>query len=299
MIIEAAEKDPTDELDEVATYITEFMEDNNQQEDKPDLDAWICDLLHIYDNHQPASDAYIVNLPILDLTKAMHELNTYAAFAVYNHLLLDTGAPKTICCEDWLKQTGWTPISTIPLPNSIRPFRFAGQQVKPLYLACLVCLITDIKGKQHVFRQAAFVLPSTPIPFLVGLPTQRQLAFNINLREQNNSHLVITQWNATFPIIVNSHAWLNFEPLKKDPHPDTKWTPLINSALKTSQASTNFCFPVSIPPWEREGWKSNIHPDSIPKLHEMLKHPSPLTLIELFRRQSGERKLPTALKQRI
>lgn len=51
-------------------------------------------LLNHLDGFSHAQDAYNILESILDLSAAMHELNTYYAFAVRHHFLLDTGAPN-------------------------------------------------------------------------------------------------------------------------------------------------------------------------------------------------------------
>ena len=300
MLIESADKDPTEALDEVATFLADTLEGEDFKDDNTEFDTWLCNLLDLYDSNTQSEGAYLND--VVDLSDLLSDVSIHAAFGVNNHLLLDTGAPKTICSEDWLRQSNWIPTTKIPLPESVKPFRFAGQHVKPLYAACLVAEVTDIHGKPYIFRQVAFVLPPTPIPFLIGLQTSRTLAFDIHLREGNNSHLTITRWNATFPLVVHSHSWLEFKPLNKDPQQKTNWAPLIGMTLEhLSTPSINFCFPVSsiTPPWEREGWNSNMNPDAVPKLHELLKHPSPTSLLDLYRRVNSDRKLPSALKHRI
>lgn len=52
MLIDSAENDPTDELDEVATFLTDFLEEMDEPEnDTSEFDSWICDLLDLYDEH--------------------------------------------------------------------------------------------------------------------------------------------------------------------------------------------------------------------------------------------------------
>lgn len=105
----------------------------------------------------------MVDMNMTDFTQATYGLSTYAKFAVYNRLLLDTGAPKSICSEEWLHHASWSPVTKIPFPSSNRPLRFAGKQVKPLYVACIFCEVHEIHGKPFVFGQVAFVLPPTQI----------------------------------------------------------------------------------------------------------------------------------------
>lgn len=139
----------------------------------------------------------MVDMNFTDITKAMHDLSTYATFAVYNYL--------SICSEDWLQRTNWHPITKILLPESTLPFRFAGQNAKPLFVSCIFCEVNGIYSKPFIFHHVAFVLPTTPIPFLIGLRTACTIAFNINISESNNSHLTVPKWNETFPLILQSH----------------------------------------------------------------------------------------------
>lgn len=74
-------------------------------------------------------------MDLIHLSKVMHDPSTYDTFAVYNHLLLDTRVPKSVCSEDWLQRLNWYPANKIPLPESTGPIRFAGQNVKHLYVA--------------------------------------------------------------------------------------------------------------------------------------------------------------------
>ena len=198
MIIEAKGSEDSSSLDDVANYLADLDLTELETEIHDEFNHWICEMLDVYDSSNLTHDSYIIKHSILDLTTAMKELNTFATFAVYEHLLLDTGAPKSLCSIDWLKSVGWAPIQTIQLPSSFHPFRFAGQRVKALYAACLACTMTDMTGKQHVLHQVAFILPPTPIPFLVGLQTARQLAFDIKLREANKSHLRISNFQSDF-----------------------------------------------------------------------------------------------------
>ena len=307
-IIAKVNIDFDEDVEEIAAYLEETGTLEEDHEEYPEFQAWICEVL---DLTEASTESYFIKESIIDLNQACRELNTYSVFAVLEHLLLDTGAPKTICSIDWLHQANWKSVQDITLPNDIRPFRFAGQPVRPLHASCLVCEITSISGKVYIFRQVVFVLPPTPIPFLVGLQTARKLAFNINLRENDASHLTITKWNDEFNLIVNSHLWLKFKPLNQDPGDKICWSKMISETIKPTNSNANLCFPVHqldkildrkariIPPWEREGWKSNLNQDNITRLHENLRHPKPSAMIELFRRQSMEKQLPKGLIQKI
>lgn len=152
MPIEAAENDPIDELDVVATFPTEFMEEiGTNGEETSDVDTWVCALLGLYNDHLQSNDAHVVDMNIPALSKAIDDLATYATFSMYNNLLLDNDESKSVCSEDWLHKANWNPITKITLPDTTRPLRFSGQKVKTLYIACLFCEVPDIHGKLYIF----------------------------------------------------------------------------------------------------------------------------------------------------
>ena len=103
------------------------------------------------------------------LKKILETLTLYSSTSPGQNLLLDTGAPRSICSEDWLTTANWAPLQNVDLPPNTPPFRFAGHPVKALYGIKLAAHITDIQGRQHVLKIFVYVLPSTPIPFLFGL----------------------------------------------------------------------------------------------------------------------------------
>lgn len=82
MIIEAANTDSTEELAEVATFTTNFLDDLAQEEEAPELNTWICELLDLYDDHSRTQDAYMVDINLTDLTEAMSNLSIYATVDV-------------------------------------------------------------------------------------------------------------------------------------------------------------------------------------------------------------------------
>ena len=246
-------------------------------------------------------------------TSSMQNISTF--------MLIDTGAPKSICSEQWINELKWTPILTKPLPVTTKPFRFAGHPVLPKHIACLIAKVTDINGNTHLLRQVVFILPSTPIPFLLGLQTHRSLGFDLCLRVQNGSHLRVNSWNTIIPLSVSSHLWLKFQPVNSDPLPNFDWQPLIDNALENSPTDSHFLFPVSyptppqgivhhnnedadkncypIPPWKRDDWTSALTGNSIDKIHKTLRHPEPTSMMQLFRQQNSQRKLPASLKAEI
>ena len=77
------------------------------------------------------------------------------------------------------------------LNNNVRHVNsvlISGHPVPPKPLAPLIEQIKDINGNVHDIRQVVFILPSIPIPFLLGLQTQRALHFDIGLEEQIGCH---------------------------------------------------------------------------------------------------------------
>lgn len=98
--------------------VTEFPEEDKDTADTPEFHALVCEPLELYGDNSRSQDAYMVEIDIDALSKAMSELNTYATFAVYNHILLDTSDPKSICSEHWLQRTNWHPITKIMLSSS-------------------------------------------------------------------------------------------------------------------------------------------------------------------------------------
>lgn len=133
MLIEATENDRMEKPDKVSTFSSDFLEEPFNEEDTSELDAWICELLKIYDENSCTQD-----MNLNTFTKAMDDLSTNATFAVYNYLLLDAGGPKSICSEYWLQRANWHPITMIPLPAPTCIFRSGGKPVKQLYAGCLV-----------------------------------------------------------------------------------------------------------------------------------------------------------------
>lgn len=53
-----------------------------------EFDAWICDILNLYDDNHRSQNAYIVDMNLTELSKPMKDLSKYTTFAAYNQLLL-------------------------------------------------------------------------------------------------------------------------------------------------------------------------------------------------------------------
>lgn len=154
VILESVDKNPTDELDEISTYITNSQETDDKNDEE--YDTWICDLLDVCDNIIQPQDSYVNKYFINYVNDSMKELNKFATFAVFQHILLDTGAPKIFCTNNSLNKTGWKPMKTAPLPTNFNHFRFEGQQANALCIACLACHVTDNSGKDYFFLQVDY-----------------------------------------------------------------------------------------------------------------------------------------------
>ena len=151
-----------------------LSEDHGVDEGEAELHQWICNVLEFLDNHQPITqDTNFIRMSISSLSNLLTELKVHTVLPVTQHLLLDNGSPKNIASEKWLQQAGWRPIQTIQLPDHVQPFRFAGNSISAKFGVCLIAKVRDIKGNQYFLRMFVFALPDTPIPFLVGLQTQR------------------------------------------------------------------------------------------------------------------------------
>ena len=340
--------DNTSETQELVGFLEEAEEiARNQDDEFPDFHAWICELLehvdeletsdqnrtmihngyyvasHLPDSHHvdirsTHEDSFFLNISIPELQQLCQEITHVVAHMsqISRFMLIDTGAPKSICSEDWLTKANWKPIEIRKLPPGTKPFRFAGHPVQPKYLACMICKLKDNDGKENFLRQVVFVLPTIPIPFLTGLQVQRSLGFDICLRREAGSHIRVQNWNTTVPLHISSHLWLEFKPVNEDPEPEFNWSNIIEETIKGCGEINHAYFPVHdidnqaqqmhnpsevypVPPWQRDDWTSALNPNDIDKLHKTLRHPEPTALLQLFRQQRENRRLPTALKNRI
>lgn len=136
-------------------------------------DAWICDLLDVYDSEssQDTSCSHI-KYSLSDVKLALYEIVCHAMTNVSRRFLLDTGAPKSICSNTGLTNANWNPIKMITLPDHIKPFRLAVHPVQASHGACLLAVIKEIHVRTHYLQLFTFVFPLTPIPFLTRLPGQ-------------------------------------------------------------------------------------------------------------------------------
>jgi len=51
-------------------------------------------------------------------------------------------------------------------------------------------------------------------------------------------------WNNFFPLLLNSHVWVNFGPRNRDPNPKISWEELTSEAFTFVQTTTNFAYMV-------------------------------------------------------
>ena len=341
MLVNSVTNDECNEdWDEVSDYVDNaeatILEDDAQL--YPEFDEWVNSLLETLDNTHPNfedksnnqaflssyhaqvdkdhQDAFYLKYSIQDLSQIQQSIgHTVSSMEkIKSYMLIDTGAPKSICSESWLLQAKWKPVRTIQLSQDIKPFRFAGHPVTPKFIACLLAKVLDMTGNEHLFRQVVFVLPDVPIPFLTGLQVQRSLGFDVCLREEEGSHIRVNAWNSSVPLHVSSHLWLQFTPQNADVETDFNWNPMIKKALNSALTTSNYCFPVTpfnssknimyqpqypTPPWERDEWTSALDGKDIEKLHKTLRHPEPTSMLQLFRQQRSQTKLPRALKNSI
>lgn len=157
-----------------------------------------------------------------------------------DHFLLDTGAPKTICNESWIKRANWTSSICISLPQNLPPLRFAGH---PLHALCGIFLAaseSDIQSNAHELRLFALVFSDVPIPLLLGLQDRRRPGFEVCLRTGDASHHEVSQWGSTHHLTITSHVHLSFklQPVSVVDHHDFKY--VISSALLESKSASPF-----------------------------------------------------------
>lgn len=135
MMIEAVDKDPSHDMDEIANYIADFEEVLQDSEESPEFDNWICELFDVLDSvpdnvppayHVDYKHDYYLSVSIPNVPWTFGEMMTNTAISVFFHLLLDTGAPKSICSLPRLSQAKWNPIRTFALSANIKtnPFRW-------------------------------------------------------------------------------------------------------------------------------------------------------------------------------
>lgn len=165
------------------------------------------------------------------------EMMVFSTNAPDQHLLLDTVAPSSICSEHWLHRAQLNPLKKFQLSTNTPPFRFAGRPICALYGVQLAATITDIKGRPRTLKLFSYVLPSTPISFLVRIVDQRRLCFDICLSEGHSSRLKISAWQKSFPITITSHVWIHFTPTHKFSGSSREWDDILSKYMFHSTTS--------------------------------------------------------------
>lgn len=117
-------------------------------------------------------DYSFVPLSLPDLLTIMKNLIVFSSASSDQHLLLGTGAHRSLCSKHWLQSVNWYALQHIKLFPNTQPFRFVGHPLLALYGTQLVASIRDIYGKQHKLGIFAYVLLFTQISVLV-LTNQR------------------------------------------------------------------------------------------------------------------------------
>lgn len=169
----------------------------------------------------------------------MEILTQHSNPSASQHLLLDTGAPGSICSKDWLQKCSWKPLKKLSLSPHTSSFRFIGHSVCALYGVQLTALISDLKGNTYALKVFAYVHSSAPIPFLLGLTDQRRLSFDICHCERFSSHLKISALHKICPLTVTSHVWLRFVPTRKCSSDLYEWDNIISKSIFDSLVRNN------------------------------------------------------------
>lgn len=139
-----------DSAHEVLTYFADAEEQlfhvGEQHEEADDaLDVLIADMFTVIDkvglslsappfsNNIDQNSYGFIPLSIPELKYILDTLTLFSSASADQHLLLDTGAPRSIGSKEWLQKAHWIPLKKIELPNNTPPFRFAGHLVCALY----------------------------------------------------------------------------------------------------------------------------------------------------------------------
>lgn len=184
------------------SVFTSSEEQLSSPDDDPndhEFDTWITELLDAFDHlindaerkSPTRSVTHYLQHSIPGLSDMMSDITCYSSTLVSENMLLDIGATRTICSENWLRKANWIPLKKIALGPGTKPFSFAGHPVQPLYAALLAARVRDVRGHIFFLKICAHILPPTPIPFLLGLVDQRSLGFDICLRKANATYLTI------------------------------------------------------------------------------------------------------------
>lgn len=190
------------------------------------IDAWMANLFAVLDNIETTTSSAphsttpsmidnsygFVPMSLPKLKGIIETLMIYSSTSTDQHIMLNTGAPRSIGNADWLEKANWAPPQMVELPANMPPFRFAGHLVRAMYGVKLAATLTDNPGRRHVLMMFAYFLLSTLMPFLIGVTNQRRLVFDLCLREQHWSHLHNSFMANIFLLLITSSVWLRFEP---------------------------------------------------------------------------------------
>lgn len=126
-------------------------------------------------NIESSQKSYLVSNSLRVVSDAVQELLSFSSLGIQEHIMLDTGAPKSIYSSDWLPISAWKkPVQIFPIPPNFRPCCFAVQGPNVLYAGCFVAN-SEIFKYNHIFSANVF-LPTTPIPYHVSCKPQVHLS---------------------------------------------------------------------------------------------------------------------------
>lgn len=155
------------------------------------------------------------------------------------HLLIDPGAPRLICSEEWQKTSPLIPLKTIETAIHTPMFHFARHSVCALYAVKIAAKTNDIQGLLRVLKLFVYVHPLTSIPFLLSLTDKSLLGFDVCLREKNFGHLQTIFIEALFLLMITFHVGLCFKPLRLCSAKTAEWNLIVFSyTLDTASVLT-------------------------------------------------------------
>lgn len=115
-----------DEVDdpghEVLTYFADaeaevlHLDDNHDVEDEENLDTWLYELFEVIDSsttpsgHTMGQNSFeFVPFSIPELQDILYTMKLFSNVSGGQHILLDNGAPRSMCSEEWLARANWVP----------------------------------------------------------------------------------------------------------------------------------------------------------------------------------------------
>lgn len=151
-----------------------------------------------------------------------------------------------------------------------------------------------------------FVIPPTPIPFLGGSQITTFLPFNMHLKENNNSDVHVTQWNAWFHLVANSRVGLTLDGSNSKVHRSFNCHELFKDVASLKGNGThlsigsflfsNYSFCTTPVPWERDICMSNTSKECISRLHDRFNIRIPYSVLSMFFHQGVGRKAHQSTK---